>query len=235
MRSEKHIISLIIAYFQKEIIDKHQNNLYSKHSKLSSYQINPILIKYLSQLVEGNITPEGIAKALFYPRALGTSISGTFGTKFQSMLVQLGIVQASLIAGLDVEYVDKLDGRRKYCQLKAGPNTINSGDVKPILDEFDKVANLARTNTALNFNNNDLILGILYGDSSQLSGHYQRINNRYPVIIGKEFWYRITGFPSFYHNMIIEIDQLIAQAPMSNTFKKAFDKLLNEIKKAKIV
>lgn len=233
--NESQLIASICDYFEKEILTKHQDNLIKKHSKLSEYQINPILVKYLSQLIENGITPEGIAKAIFYPRALGTSITGAFGYKFQKMLVELGLVFGSLIPGMDIEYIDKLDNRRKYCQLKSGPNTINSGDVKPILAEFDSVANLARTNSFQNFNNNDLILGIIYGEQNQLSGHYLKINQRYPVIIGTEFWYHVTGYQTFYTNLISAIDSLILNLPSSNVFQTAYQSLLSEIRNANII
>lgn len=134
-----------------------------------------------------------------------------------------------------IEYIDKIDNRRKYCQLKSGPNTINAGDVKPILNEFDSIANLARTNSFLNFNNNDLILGIIYGEPAQLSGHYLKINQRYPVIIGTEFWYHITGYPSFYIKLIEAIDILIQNLPTSNAFQSAFQNLVSDIIAADIV
>ncbi|RNC84733.1 MAG: restriction endonuclease [Balneola sp.] len=232
---KQKLIDEIVQYFDENIAQVHQENLINKHAKLSSYQINPILVKYLSQLIESGITEEGIAKALFYPRALGTSITGSFGSKFQKMLVDLGLVKGSLIPGMDIEYQDKLDGRDKYCQLKSGPNTINSKDVDPMLSEFDKVANLARANSSKDFSNNDLVVGIMYGDKDQLSAHYLRIDERYPVIIGQEFWERITGYPSFYGELISSIDDLIDSMPFSDSFQSAYHKLVSEIRAANLI
>ncbi len=232
---EAQLIASMRDYFEQEIVQKHQQNLLDKHSKLSNYQINPILVKYLSQLVENGITDEGIAKALFYPRALGTSITGSFGSKFQKMLVDLNLVSGSLIAGMDIEYVDRIDNRRKYCQLKSGPNTINSKDVNPMLREFDTVANLARANSFQNFNNNDLVLGIMYGDRNQLSAHYLRIDQRYPVIIGSDFWHRVTGFQNLYNALIAQIDQLISNMAAGDAFQTAYQNLLVEIRAANLI
>jgi len=109
---------------------------------------------------------------------------------------------------MDIEFVDQTDSRKKYCQLKAGPNTINYDDVDPILDKFNKLQNLARTN-AMNINNNDLILGIIYGDRESLNHSYQKIDKVYPVFIGKDFWYRITGFNDFYSELNIKINDLV--------------------------
>lgn len=233
--NESELIGKMRDYFEREIVQKHQENLLNKHSKLSSYQANPILVKYLSQLIESEITEEGVAKALFYPRALGTSITGSFGSKFQKMLVDLELVNGSLIQGMDVEYIDRVDGRRKYCQLKAGPNTINSKDVNPMLEEFDTVVHLARANSSKDFSNNDLVVGVLYGDREQLSSHYLKIDQRYPVLIGADFWHRVTGFPHFYASLIAAIDQLIASMSGSDSFQAAYERLLADIKAAKLI
>ena len=65
---------------------------------------------------------------------------------------------------MDIEFIDKVDGRKKWCQLKSGPNTINSEDVKPLIKKFSNTIQLARTNKALkNINNTDFIVGVLYG------------------------------------------------------------------------
>ena len=233
--SESELIELMVKYFEHEIVQKHQDNLLKNHSRLDNYQINPILLKYLSQLKENEITNEGIAKALFYPRALGTSITGSFGAKFQKMLVNLGLAEGSLIPGIDIEYIDKIEKRKKYCQLKSGPNTINSKDVNPMLNEFDKVANLARANSFRDFNNNDLVVGIMYGERNQLSAHYLKIDKRYPVYIGQNFWHRVTGYSNLYFNLIQDIDQLISKLPAGKAFQNAYQKLLSEIKLAKLI
>jgi hypothetical protein len=129
---------------------------------------------------------------------------------------------------MDIEFIDKIDNRKKWCQLKSGPNTINSGDVMPLLRKFSTVANLARTN-AINLNNSDLILGVLYGNETQLSMHYKMIDKRHPVIIGKEFWHRITGFPNFYDKLISKLDFLIADFETEDFFKKGYLALAKEI------
>ena len=79
------------------------------------------------------------------------------------MFVELGLANGSLIKGMDIEFIDKIDNRKKWCQLKSGPNTINSEDVNPLLKKFSTVANIARTN-GINLNNSDLILDVLYGE-----------------------------------------------------------------------
>ena len=144
------------------------------------------------------------------------------------MFVELELADGSLIKGMDIEFVDKVDGKKKWCQLKSGPNTINSEDVNPLLKKFSTVANLARTNS-IKLNNSDLILGVLYGEEDQLSQHYKKIDQTYPVIIGKEFWHRITGFPDFYAKLVKEIDSMILSLDTKGFFEKGYLALAKEI------
>jgi len=226
--NEKELLEIITTYFGDNIFQKHKENALKNHTKLKSYKINPILVKYLSKVLENEFTPLGIAKALYYPRILGTSINTAFGTRIQNMFVDLGLANGSLIKGMDIEFVDKVDNRKKWCQLKSGPNTINSEDVQPLLKKFSTVINLARTNS-INLNNNDLILGVLYGEESQLSQHYHTINERHPVIIGRDLWYRITGYPNFYEKLVKSLDTLIISIDTEDFFVKGYMELAKEI------
>ena len=225
---ESQLLNIVKIYFKEKIFENHKKNVLTHHSKLKSYKINPIIVKYLSKILEDDFTPSGIAKALYYPRVLGTSINTSFGTRIQNMFVELGLAEGSLIKGMDIEFIDKIDNRKKWCQLKSGPNTINSEDVNPLLKKFSSVANLARTN-AINLNNSDLILGVLYGEESQLSQHYKSIDEKHPVIIGTEFWHRLTGLPSFYQKLVKELDALIINLETEDFFKLGYMALAKEV------
>ena len=225
---ENELLGIVTKYFEEKIFDNHKINSLKNHSKLKSYKINPILVKYLSKVLEDGFTPIGIAKALYYPRVLGTSINTSFGTRIQNMFVELKLAEGSLIKGMDIEFIDKIDDRKKWCQLKSGPNTINSEDVNPLLKKFSTVSNLARTNQ-INLNNSDLILGVLYGSENQLSQHYKKIDEKHPVIVGVDFWHRITGFPDFYNKLVINLDKMILSLDTEQFFKQGYTKLAEEI------
>ncbi len=230
---ENQLQRIVTKYFEEKIFDNHKINSLKKHSKLKSYKINPILVKYLSKVLEDDFTPVGIAKALYYPRVLGTSINTSFGTRIQNMFVELKLANGSLIKGMDIEFIDKIDNRKKWCQLKSGPNTINSEDVNPLLNKFSTVANLARTNQ-INLNNSDLILGVLYGNENQLSQHYKKIDKKHPVIIGAEFWHRITGFPDFYDKLVVNLDKMILSLDTEQFFEKGYSALAKEITESEL-
>ncbi|WP_336717391.1 PmeII family type II restriction endonuclease [Chryseobacterium mucoviscidosis] len=229
-KTQNEIIQEIVEYFKVYIFDNHIKASLNTHSKLKSYNINPIVVKYLSKVLENSYTSIGVAKALFYPRVLGTSINTSFGTRIQNMFVDLQIAEGSLIKGMDIEFIDKIDNRRKWCQLKSGPNTINSEDVKPLIKKFTDTINLARTNRAFtNVNNTDFIVGVLYGEQSELSMHYKVIDKTHPVVIGKDFWHKVTGFPKFYDGLVEELHLLIENIDTQNLINEGVEKLAEEI------
>lgn len=229
--NEQELLIRIVEFFRRNIFEKHINSSLTNNSKLKSYNINPIVVKYLSKVLENNYSPEGVAKALYYPRVLGTSINTSFGTQIQNMFVDLEIAEGSMIKGMDIEFIDKIDNRKKWCQLKSGPNTINSEDVNPLIKKFTNTINLARTNKAfVNIRNTDFIVGVLYGEEAELSMHYKKINVSHPVIIGKDFWHRITGFPNFYDGLVDALHQSINSLNTKDLIHQGCDQLAEEIR-----
>ena len=230
-RTEDELLNEIVEYFEKYIFENHINASLIIHSKLKSYNINPIVVRYLSKVLEGNYSPQGVAKALFYPRVLGTSINTSFGTNIQKMFIKLNLAEGSAIKGIDIEFFDKIDGRKKWCQLKSGPNTINSEDVNPLIKKFTNTIKLARTNDALlGSSNNDFIVGVLYGEQSELSMNYKKIDEVHPVIIGRDFWHRITGFSNFYNGLVALLQECINNLDTKEFITKGCDELTEEIR-----
>ncbi|MDX9771174.1 MAG: PmeII family type II restriction endonuclease [Tenuifilaceae bacterium] len=229
--TEMNLLEKIVDYFETNIFKNHVAMSLTKNATLRSYNINPIVVKYLSRVLEGNYSPEGVAKALYYPRVLGTSINTSFGTRIQNMFVELELASGSLIKGMDIEFVDKIDGRKKWCQLKSGPNTINSEDVKPLIQKFSKTIHLARTNKALQgISNSDFVVGVLYGEQHELSMHYKLIDKVHPVIIGKEFWHRLTGYEEFYSMLVASLHTSINSVDTEDLINRGCAMLANEIR-----
>lgn len=225
----EQIIESAKNFFREEIVQNHINGACSRASKLSEYNINPFLFKYLANFLTGNDNPESIAKALVLPRILGASINTSFGMKIQTLISTLFEGLGSTTQGIDIEFIDAIDNRKKYCQLKAGPNTINRDDVTTIINHFQGVRNLARTNN-LNVGINDMIVGIVYGETSEISSHYKKIRESFPVIIGKDFWHRLTGQEDFYFQLIDAIGEVALEVDASNIVQETIDKLAIEIK-----
>lgn len=224
----QQILSDAKRFFRTRIAENHIVNT-QKLTSLSKFNINPFTHKYLAQFAFGDSTPESMAKALLYPRVLGTSIATTFGTQLQYFCNEVLSSYASTTSGIDIEFVDAIDGRRKYCQVKAGPTTINHDDVKTIKDHFKSVQNLARTNH-LNLSVTDCIVGVFYGTENSLSQSYRKINEDYPVYVGAEFWHRLTGDERFYFDLIDAFAEVAEDMDSSVLIQNTIQKLAEEIR-----
>lgn len=187
-------------YFRKTIIRNHLQRF--RKLRLKDFNINPFLINYTAALLCGNNEPESLAKALIYPRIIGTSLNTSFGQQLQIFISQIQEIVggASGIDGIDIEFVDAIDGRRKYCQCKAGPQTINKDDVTTILGHFKHLWGKSRLDR-MGLQLDDLVVGVLYGDKENLSASYKIIDSHYPVLCGAEFWQHLTGDDQFYYRL----------------------------------
>lgn len=151
---------------------------------------------------------------------MGTHLQ-TFTT---SILSEVGF--GSGTEGIDIEFVDQVDGQKKFCQIKMGPNTINKDDVVTINNHFKAIKNRAKTNK-VSINLNDLIIGVLYGDEEELSSHYKKLMNdfHYPVFVGKEFWLRLTGDENFYATFINTIAGVAVEYDSTKLIQKTVKEL----------
>lgn len=226
--TEEQKLSIIESgkqYFRQIIIPNHIKRL--ERLKLKDFNINPFLVNYLAAFLCGNTEPRSLAKALIYPRILGTSINTSFGQNIQVFISSLAQVagNASGIDGIDIEFEDAIDGRKKYCQCKAGPQTINKDDIATVLGHFKHLHNKARLDR-LNIQIDDMIVGVLYGEHNELSDHYNIINAHYPVYCGSEFWEHLTGDSQFYHRLakafgeVVEEDNIDGSELISNKIEE---------------
>lgn len=217
-------------YFRTTIIPNHLKNL--QKLKLSSFNINPFLINYLAAFLCGDTEPKSLAKALVYPRILGTSLNTSFGQNIQVFISSLEEITggASGIEGIDIEFVDAIDGRRRYCQCKAGPQTINKEDIATILGHFKYLMNKSRLDRmGLQFD--DLIVGVLYGEHENLSANYKAIDAHYPVLCGADFWERLTGDKEFYNRLAKAFGEVVEEDGIdgSSLILQKVDEIAQEI------
>jgi hypothetical protein len=216
-------------FFRDRIVNPHIENT-KKCKKLKEFNINPFLHKYLSNYAFGDSSPEHMAKALLYPRILGTSITTSFGTQLQYFCNDVLNSYASTTSGIDIEFVDAIDGRRKFCQVKAGPTTINNDDVTTVINHFTAIKNLARTNRMTELNPmTDCVVGVFYGTFQQLSANYKNIAKEHPVYCGKEFWHRLTGDENFYYDLIDAFAEVAVEMDSTELIQEVTNDLAQEI------
>lgn len=218
-------------YFRKIIIPNHIKGL--EKLKLKDFKINPFLINYLAAFLCGDAKPESLAKALIYPKVLGTSINTSFGQNIQNFIACLDEIVggASGIEGIDIEFIDAIDGRRKYCQCKAGPQTINKDDVATIMTHFKHLLNKSKLDK-MKLQFDDLIVGVLYGEPRELSANYKLINFTYDVYCGADFWYHLTGDINFYHRLSRAFGEVVEEDNIdgSELIRKKTEEIAEEIR-----
>jgi hypothetical protein len=225
-KSEKNdILRKFKSWFKDSLIVSHKKNT-EKLKDIREFNINPFLLYYLANFLEGNSNSNSLAKVLVYPRVLGTSITTSFGTQMQTFITKVLGAYGSTTRGIDIEFVDQIDKRKKYCQLKSGPNAINKYDVKTIKDHFKDVKNLARTNN-LKIDINDLIFCMTYGEVHEKNSFVKELEKDYMVYMGKDFWHRFTGDSNFYNDLINAAGQVAKEVNM----KKTIDNVINELGK----
>ena len=216
-------------FFRDKIVENHKKQT-EKAKYLKKFKINPFLLPYLAKFAFGNNDYKSMAKALVYPRIIGTSVNTIFGTQMQFFCAEVLNAYASTTSGIDIEFIDQIDGRKKYCQIKSGPNCINKDDITTIKNHFSAIANLARTNRVSDFNPlNDCVVGVLYGTEKDLSAMYKKINQTYPVYVGREFWYRLTGDSNFYNELISAINEGCCEIDCSQLLNDVVNNLAVEI------
>lgn len=224
------LIAQATEWFRKVIIPNHLRNT-QKLVSAREFDINPFLVTYLATFFGGKPNPESIARALLYPRVLGTSITTSFGTNMQSFICNvLKDSFGSMVPGIDIEFVDAVDGRKKYCQAKLGPNTINKDDVKTIHDHFRDARNLGKTNN-LKVAVDDMVVAIMYGNPGQENGHYKRLSGEhgYPLLIGADFWHRLTGDQYFYADLLDGLLRSIVDAAVENDVASVLEKTVEAL------
>lgn len=215
-------------FFVETITVNHLKNL-KKLKKLSAFKYNPFLFKYLAKFLTGKSDAKELAKILIYPRILGTSINTSFGQNLQNAAPNIfQSVLGSTTQGIDLEFIDQIDKRKKYCQIKSGPQTINNDDVDTIKNHFKGLKGIARVNN-VKLGTEDLIVGILFGTEKQLSGNYKLLMQEYPLFIGKEFWYRLTGDEGFYSGLIEEFGNAANEVNSKTLLEKQINVLAADI------
>ncbi|MBI2798454.1 restriction endonuclease [Candidatus Saccharibacteria bacterium] len=225
-KTKNEILEKAKAWMRDELAEAHKQNTL-KLKNVDEFNINPFLWSYLANYLEGNQNYKSLAKALIYPRVLGSSINTSFGSRTQELITRLfSDTFGSTTPGIDIEFIDKIDKRKKYCQVKAGPNVINHDDVTTIKEHFQALTNLARTNH-LSIQHNDLYVCLLYGEEAEKSQFFRKLEKDYTVVMGKDFWHRFTGDEDFYADLIKAFGEVANEIDM----KELVDNVVNDLAK----
>lgn len=187
-------------YFRRTIIPNHKSKFESLG--LNDFKIDFSIIKFLTAShCKTTETQDLLAKALIYPKVIETSINTCFEQNSQSFMSQLlqVIGEPSEINGIDFEYVDTIDGRRKYCLCKSIIDA--EKDLDEILCDCKK-AMLAIDDKDWKNAIDDIVVVVPFGKKEELSEAYKIVATTYTVLCGAEFWEHLTGYSDFYNRML---------------------------------
>ena len=225
---KNQIIEKFKEWFKSRIIANHRKATI-KLVNVKEFNINPFTLYYLSNYLEGNSDSTSLAKALLYPRILGTSITTIWGTGIQQFLTEVMSGYGSSTSGIDIEFVDQIDGRRKYCQLKSGPNALNNDDVTTIDNHFKGIRNLAITNS-LDIGFSDLVFSLVYGEDKEVNSFIKKLQAKNIVVyVGQTFWHRFTGDEHFYFDLIKAAGEVANDVDMKNVVGDVIEALSESI------
>lgn len=226
--NKQQILQDFSTWVRDEFAVAHKANTV-KLASLAEFSVNPFLWSYLAYYLNGRADAKSLAEVLILPRVLGTSVNTIFGTRFQQFVTRyFENTFGSTTPGIDIEFIDKVDGRKKYCQLKAGPNVINHDDVISIRNHFGSAKRLARTNN-MDVIDTDFMFALLYGEEHQKNGFITLIEKDWPVVIGQEFWYHFTGDVDFYKDLIQTISEIANEFDMKDTVQDTINSLAADI------
>jgi len=222
------IIDEFKVWFRDTLAESHKKNT-KKLKNIKKFQINPFLLYYLASFLEGNTESASLAKVLVLPRVLQTSITTSFGIRMQRFITKTLGATGSMSSGFDFEFIDQVDGRTKYCQLKSGPNALNKDDVITVENHFRSIKAIARTNNKT-LQYGDLVFCLLYGERNEINTFINVLKDKDVVVfIGKEFWHRFTGDPDFYHHLIVAAGEVSQEINMKEVVNEVISELSTKI------
>ncbi|MEN9557888.1 MAG: hypothetical protein RL141_257 [Candidatus Parcubacteria bacterium] len=228
-----------IHAFLKQHVSEIIRKKLSKGYKLSDFKVNPFSTILLSSGMLGELTGQNMARSLLYPRVYGTSVNTILGNSMQGLCTTLLGAKASGMKGMDIEFTDRVTGEYIVMQLKAGPNTINAGDVGQIITEMKEAFRLIRQNAAGTTNMPLFAIGITYGRFEEVSAHYKKIHDTgvgnqlcVELLVGQHFWHRLTGDERFYHDLGLIFVDVFEKENFSQAFNQAVEKIAKEIEGA---
>jgi len=213
-------------WFEDKIIENHIKNTL-KLADINEFNINPLTVWYLAKFVDGDVTARSIAKALILPRVLGVSIATSLGQHLQRFITDtLVTAYGSAASGMDIDFTDRLDGLKKYAQLKLGPNTINKDDIKTINDKFNSVQNLLKANGE-SLSKSHFAVGIMFGEEHEVNNWYRQLrdDHGWELYVGKQFWWRLTGDEHFLDRLVDVIRKSTENSAASTAIETAIEKL----------
>jgi len=96
-------------------------------------------------------------------------------------------------------------------------------------DKFDDARRLFKTN-GVKYDEDNFIVGVLYGKHDDLSANYKKIEKKgWQVIVGKKFWTHLTGDEHFYQDLIGVAGDVAERFDASKHVEELIERIAKEL------
>lgn len=203
-------------FIEENIGEFHQRRLISLE-KLKLKDVlkrkNPYLFKAKNILIASDLIKNILDARL---SSQEETIFGEFFERLAIFVSEESGGRKSSCQGIDLE-MDR-DGKRFVISIKSGPNWGNSGQIRNMIDDFEKAKKIYHTNNP----RKEIIAinGCCYGRS-----HTSYRKGGYFKFCGQSFWEFISGDENLYTNIIEPLGNKAKQR--NEKFNKAYSKVIN--------
>lgn len=198
MLNKKELLDKVQKYIDENIDNEFHNKKLDKVKKLTLNAIikrkNPYLFK-----AKGFNNAGDLIKSI-----IDATVSSGEETIFGSFMEQVAIYTSNIsmngkksgIEGIDLEFDN--EGSQYFVSIKSGPNWGNSGQLKKLEDNFNKIRRVKQTSKSGSSSINLIFIeGCCYGSDNSTKGTHIKL-------CGQNFWELISGGYSDLYKDIIE-------------------------------
>ena len=212
-------------YFRSIIIPSHLKNL--KMLKLKDFNVNPFMFQYL------DASFESLAKALLYPKAFEVIVCQGSSAGLYDLFWKISRMTRRVTINKkigELEFVDAIDGRKKYCCFTNTCTELIRCDLNAILSQYKCILN-EKMQGDLSFQIDDLVVGVVFGEHNKLSPNYKTLETTFPVYCGAEFWEHLMGDKHFYSRLLNAFVEVVEQEdmPVCDCIRKKVKEIAQEI------
>ena len=222
---QDHVASAI-AFLESNAFPRHVKNL--KSLSPNDLVLNHFSASYAAGTIGGvPLTANSLARALVIPRALGSSLSTIVSRQLRFFCGELPGVEVVGKHANQVNYTDRVDDTNRIGIFAGGPSNLNSPGRKTLEGKLTRLhAQIGRSAPAP-------VVCVTHGEISNLNSSFKKLDPKYAVFVGGDFWHRVTGDPNFYRELSFRLSWSAAAAGSKVALSDAIKRVEREIVKSR--
>jgi len=188
-------------FFKKTIKLDHIKSI--EDLRLKDFKLKPTVVNCITSYTLGRNTPKSVARALIHSVILETYANKISKKKVQRFVSKIAEItcNTSNYEGIDMEFIDAIDGRKKYCQVLPSSKKVNMNDNWRAAANFRNITRQYEYIDDWPFEYEDLIVGTLYGEYDNSIVEHRLLQNSDCSYFGADFWEHLTGDKTFYYKL----------------------------------